>query len=214
MEERFLTPIEAREYFNISDVTLRKWCKEGKIESIRPGQTEYSHRRYKVSIPTAQPAKPIKPTSREKICYARVSSRDQKEDLERQVQLLQSRYPTHRIVKDIGSGLNFKRKGLKAVLDAAIAGDIEELVVTTRDRLCRFGFELFEQIIDKYNGKILVLNDRDSTPNGEFVEDVISVITVFAARLHGRRSHRTKRIQHQELEENGSGTGEVQIDAV
>ena len=158
--EKFLTPKEARKHFNVSDNTLRKWHKEGKIEVVRPGKSKSSHRRYKIIIPENKPQQ----STRQKICYARVSNREQKKDLERQVSLLKTKYPNHRIIKDIGSGLDFKRKGLKTLLDESIKGNIQELVITNKDRLCRFGFELFQQIISTNNGEILVLYNREHPP--------------------------------------------------
>ena len=170
----FVTPEKARRHFNVSDNTLRKWDLEGKIETIRVGK----HRRYKITTPN-------KSITREKVCYARVSSYDQKEDLERQVSVLQSKYPGYRIIKDIGSGLNFKRKGFNSILESAIRGHIEEVIITNRDRLCRFGLELFETILRINNGKIVVLYDEDKSPDQELTEDVLSIITVFSAKLYG-----------------------------
>ena len=128
-----------------------------------------------------------------KICYCRVSTPSQKEDLERQVEYFQAEFPNHEIIKDTGSGLNFKRKGFNAILDSAIRGDISEVVVTHKDRLCRFGFELIERVIASGNGKILVLNQEKTSPEKELVDDLLSIITVFSARLYGLRSHQLKR---------------------
>jgi len=186
MLTNFVTPEKARRHFKVSDNTLRKWDSEGKIETIRVG----SHRRYRIEDPN-----PVK-LRREKICYARVSSFDQKEDLERQISFLVSKYPGYRIIKDIGSGLNFKRKGFNSLLESAIKGNIEEIIVTNKDRLCRFGFELIESVLRINNGKIVVLYDEDKTPDKELTEDVLSIITVFSAKLYGRRSRRNKRVEN------------------
>jgi predicted site-specific integrase-resolvase len=123
-----------------------------------------------------------------------VSSHGQKEDLERQIEYFSTKFPNHIIIKDIGSGLNFKRKGFNSILDFAIKGDIQEVVVTHKDRLCRFGFELIERIITEYsNGKIVVLNQKKTSPEKELVDDLISVVTVFSSRLYGLRSHSIKK---------------------
>ena len=184
-EFKFVTPEEARRHYDVTNNTLRKWDKEGKIETIRVG----THRRYKIEVKPQTSNN----SNREKICYARVSSYDQKEDLERQINTLKDRFVGYRVVKDIGSGLNFKRKGFNAVLESAVKGNIEEIVVTNRDRLCRFGFELLESILKINNGRIVVLYDEDKSPDQELVEDVLSIITVFSAKLYGRRSGRNKR---------------------
>ena len=115
-----------------------------------------------------------------------------KEDLERQVEFFRCKYPNHEIIKDIGSGLNFKRKGFNSILDFAFKGDIGEVVVTHKDRLCRFGFELVLRIIESTNGKILVLDKEETSPEKELVNDILSIITVFSFRLYGLRSHAIK----------------------
>ena len=94
---------------------------------------------------------------KKKICYARVSSEKQKEDLDRQCEYLRQKCPDHELIKDIGSGLNWKRKGFTSILERSYQRDIEEVVVTHKDRLCRFAFELVEWIFSKHDTKIVVL---------------------------------------------------------
>jgi predicted site-specific integrase-resolvase len=124
--------------------------------------------------------------------------------LERQVEYFRCKYPDYEIVKDIGSGLNFKRKGFNTILDSAIKGDIGEVVVTHKDRLCRFGFELVLRIIESTNGKILVLDKEETSPEKELVNDILSIITVFSSRLYGLRSHSIKN----KIREATSGSSE------
>jgi predicted site-specific integrase-resolvase len=133
-----------------------------------------------------------KQNNKRNICYCRVSTSSQKEDLERQVEYFRCKYPDYEIVKDIGSGINFKRKGFNSILDSAFKGDIGEIVVTHRDRLCRFGFELVLRIIESTNGKILVLDKEETSPEKELVNDILSIITVFSSRLYGLRSNSIK----------------------
>jgi len=111
-----------------------------------------------------------KDNNKRNICYCRVSTSSQKEDLERQVEYFRCKYPDYEIVKDIGSGLNFKRKGFNTILDSAFKG---EIVVTHKDRLCRFGFELVLRIIESTNGKILVLDKEETSPEKELVNDIL-----------------------------------------
>lgn len=191
-EKDLLTPKEAAELLNIQQQTLIRWSKEGNIKSIR---TKGGHRRYlRSDIFETEETNSIKEnqTSRRKICYCRVSTREQKKDLERQEKFFRLKYPNHEIISDYGSGLNFKKKGLETILDGAIKGDIEEIVVTYKDRLCRFGFELIERIISRQGGKIVVLNREKTSPQEELVNDLISIITVFSSRVHGLRSHELK----------------------
>jgi len=192
--EKFLPPGQAAKLLNVTVRTLYNWETTGKIKCIR---TNGNHRRYIMSsIPdfknlTIEEAeeKETAHNLKRKICYCRVSTTSQKEDMERQVEYFRREYPDHEIIKDIGSGLNFKRKGFNSILDSAIEGNIKEIVVTHKDRLCRFGFELFETVLEKSNGRIVVLNHEKTSPEKELVDDLISIVTVFSSRLYGLRSH-------------------------
>ena len=126
-----------------------------------------------------------------KICYCRVSSRKQSEDLQRQIEYMKRKYPTHKIISDIGSGLNYKRKGLSNIIDLAITGQISELVIAYKDRLVRFGYEILEDIIQKYsNGKIIITNKKEEqTPTEELVKDVISIMNIYVAKINGLRKY-------------------------
>ena len=124
-----------------------------------------------------------KQITKRNICYCRVSTSSQKEDLERQVEYFRCNYPNHEIIKDIGSGLNFKRKGFKNILDSAFKGDIGEIVITNEDRLCIFGFELVLRIIESTNGKILVLDKEKISQEKELDDEILSIITIFSSRL-------------------------------
>jgi excisionase family DNA binding protein len=130
--------------------------------------------------------------TRRKVCYCRVSSKKQKEDLYRQIELMKELYPTHDIISDIGSGLNMKREGLKNILDYAIEGEIEEVVITYKDRLMRFGYELVEHIINKYSeGKIIIINaTEEKTVTEEISEDLMAIMNVYVAKINGLRRHK------------------------
>jgi predicted site-specific integrase-resolvase len=160
--------------------TLRSWAKTGKIDFVLApsGQRLYDV----LSI--------IKRSSgKQKIVYARVSSKSQKDDLQSQIEFLKTRYPEHRLITDIGSGLNFKRRGLLSLLDAVMSGQVEELVVCHRDRLARFGFDLIDAIASKNNCKIVVLDNARLSPEEELTRDLISIIHVFSCRLYGLRKY-------------------------
>jgi len=133
------------------------------------------------------------------ICYVRVSSHDQKDDLERQIKYMKKHYSKHRIIRDISSGVNMNRQGLNTILDLAIQGRIGQLVVMHKDRLTRFGFELIERILKKYsNGEIIIVNNTyKKEPKEELVEDVLAIMDVFAAKNSGmRKYHKLQNIQN------------------
>lgn len=201
-DEQLCLPSEACKVLGITTRTLYNWSHSGKIESVK---TAGGHGRYRWSDVYAlkngsktqdkqdksrQSSSPKILRQRRCICYCRVSSYSQKSDLDRQVEFFRASFPTHEIIRDIGSGLNSKRKGFLSLLDASITGDIQEIVVTHKDRLCRFDFELFERIVTKFsNGRILVLDRTETSPEQELVNDLLAIVTVFSARLHGLRSH-------------------------
>jgi putative resolvase len=162
--------------------TLRKYANEGKIETIR---TPYNQRMFNCESFLAIP------TNNKIVLYCRVSSSKQRKDLDSQIASLVSLYPQAEVVKDIGSGLNYKRKGLKAILERASSPDKFTLVVAHKDRLARFGVELIEHMLDLNGCKLLVLNDdvQKSDPNFELTEDLLAIIHIFSCRLYGQRRY-------------------------
>lgn len=178
----FIPSRKAAKFLGVHPNTLRAWANDGKIQHIR---NPAGQRLYDVESFTD-----IK--QKEKVCYCRVSSTKQKDDLERQVKFMRERYPNHRIIEDIGSGINFKRKGLIALLEQIDRGEIEEVLVAHRDRLARFGFEFIRWFIEKHGGKLLVLDNVTLSPHEELVSDITSIIHVFSCRLHGLRKYSRK----------------------
>lgn len=148
------------------------------------------------STSASAPSSSEKEKERFSACYARVSSAKQHDDLERQCAYLQQHYPEHRLYRDTGSGLNFKRPQFLALLEQVHAGLVREIVVADKERLCRFGWELVEWILDKAGTRLVVhrppdwTSDTNDNPdvNHELSDDIISVITFFTARHYGQRS--------------------------
>ena len=175
----YVSSKEARKYYKVSEETLRRWANKGKIKYEL---TEGGHRRYQIF-----PKKKVGL----KIIYARVSSRKQKEDLERQIKHLQEKFPGYKVIKDVASGLNFERKGIQRILDELFESNIQELVVFSKDRLCRFGFPLFEYMFGYFGAKLTVVeNEKNKTEHEELVEDMLAITTVFAAKIHSRRKYK------------------------
>lgn len=174
---------KAVEFLGLHPNTLRKYADEGKIKSIK---NEAGQRLYDVESYQRDAIEPAL------ICYCRVSSAKQRDDLQRQVDFMLSRYPAAEIIKDIGSGLNFKRKGLQALLVRLMRGDKLTVVVACRDRLCRFGFELFEFMVKQNGGQILVLDQAVHCPETELTADLLAILHVFSCRMHSLRSYSKK----------------------
>lgn len=179
----------AAKFYNVSDTSLRKWADDGKIEYK---ETAGGHRRYKLGSVDGEIEEEDEDV-RKSIIYARVSSFKQKNDLEHQIEMLRALYPEHDLITDIGSGLNYSRKGLKKILDQVLAGNIKEVVVAYKDRFMRFGYEFVEEIFSRFNTQLICVESKEeSSDEQELAEDIIAITTFFSARYHGRRSYTDK----------------------
>lgn len=139
--------------------------------------------------------KEFEKSEKENFIYCRVSTRKQMDDLSRQVESFSKpEYVSYTIIKDIGSGINFKRKGLSKILDTCLQKTIGTVVVAHKDRLSRFGFDLIEQVINKAGGSIKVLDNTDNNKSREqeLSEDLLSIIHIFNCRSMGTRRYKTK----------------------
>lgn len=178
-----IRPKDFAQQLGVSTGTLRRWERNGHLSSIR---TFGNQRRFSPEL--------IHPLSgRRKYIYCRVSSSKQKDDLERQVKHLQQAFPTHDVISDVGSGLNFKRKGLLRMVDEVVRGDVEQIVVSHKDRLCRFAFELIEWLCNKHNTELLVQDQEIRSAAQELSEDLMAIVHVFSCRHHGMRRYAKKR---------------------
>ena len=161
--------------------TLRRWAKAGKIEHhVTPG----GQRRHDVDAHLYGHSKPVT------VACARVSSPRQRDDLERQVAFLWARFPDAEVGDDIGGGLNWKRRGLVALLERLREGAKLRLVVAHKNRLARFGFDLVAWFVEANGGEVVVLGHTDSSPERELVEDLPAVVHSFSCRLPGLRRYR------------------------
>ena len=186
---------KAVERLGLHPNTLRRYADQGKIQIIKneAGQRLYNVESYIRGATCAS-----------LICYCRVSSSKQKDDLQRQIQYMQSLYPEAEIVKDIGSGLNFQRKGLRSILDRLLRGDKLKIIVACRDRLCRFGFELIQYMVEQNGGEILVLDHTVHCPETELTTDLLSIIHVFSCRMRGLRKYGKKIKEDKDLPNSNS----------
>ena len=186
---------KAAERLGLHPQTLRRYAAEGKIPYYRNAGGQ---RLYDVDAYLRGRAAPAV------VCYCRVSSAKQRGDLQRQVEQMRGLYPDAEIVSDIAGGLNWRRKGLRAILERLHRGDKLEVVVAHRDRLARFGFELIEWLVEQNGGSIVVLNQPDASPESELTEDLLAVLHTFSCRMHGLRRYRTAIAQDPGLSEHSS----------
>lgn len=186
---------KAAKELGVSQDTLRRWERAGKITSER---TLRGHRRYDLSKLTGIAPRKVSsqlPT----LAYARVSSNDQKEDLDRQALVLENFCSAngwiYEIIQDLGSGLNFQKRGLKRLIQKICSGKIERLVLTHKDRLLRFGAELIFALCEEFGIEVVVMNKSEATRfEDDLVQDVLEIITVFSARLYGARSRKNQKL--------------------
>ena len=191
---KLLSISEAAKLKGVSTSTLRRWEAEGKLI---PQRTANGHRRYELSELLG-----IKKELSYTIGYARTSSHDQKKDLERQIEVLElfcaQQGWQYEIIKDLGSGINYNKRGLQKLIRLIVDNKVERLVLTQKDRLLRFGGELIFSLCEHF-GTEVVINNRteDSSYEEDLAQDVLEIITVFSARLYGSRSHKNKKIIEQ-----------------
>ena len=184
---QFVKISKAAEFFNVSHRTIYRWRDNNQIVWKLTPSGQYVYKISELQTTTSSN------TTRSKFIYVRVSSRKQVDDLQRQRHFLQSKFPSHSIISDIGSGLNFKRRGLLQLLQLVMSSSVEEIVVSSKDRLCRFGFELIEWLCHQHDTKIVVLESLENTnTEQQFVNDVLSIIQIYTCKWNGKRRYTTK----------------------
>ena len=176
--------------------TLRNWDKEGKLKPSYIKSNGYRYYSEDSILSYTQERKTKKDLNI--IGYARVSSKKQSDDLDRQVNnlklYLDNKYQTYEIITDIGSGINYTKKGLQLLIEKINKKEVDIIVVLYKDRLLRFGFELIEYFARINNVKIEVLDKVNKTQDEELVEDLIQIITVFSCKIQGKRKNKTKEL--------------------
>lgn len=190
---RFVKIGEAARILGVSIQTLRRWEALGELIPDRKtkGKTRYYDADKLLGLKNIE--------GDVTIAYARVSSHDQKQDLVRQAKLLDdyctSHGWTHEVIQDLGSGMNYQKKGLKRLLDHILERKIRRLVITHKDRLLRFGAELVFALCEARQIEVVIINQGDDVSfEEELAKDVLEIITVFSARLYGARSHKNKKL--------------------
>ena len=147
----------------------------------------------------------VKPKNRITIGYCRVSSQKQKDDLERQIEnvrtYLIAKGQPFEIISDIGSGINYKKKGLQELIKRISQNQVEKVVVLYKDRLLRFGFELIEYIASLYNCEIEIIDNTEKSEHQELVEDLVQIITIFSCKLQGKRANKAKKLVEELIQE-------------
>ena len=188
----------------VSAQTLRNGDKKVKLH---PHHTSSNGYRY-YSHEQLNQVMNVKPNlDRIVIGYCRVSSNKQKDDLERQIEnmklYLTAQGKPFEIISDIGSGINYKKKGLKELMKRISQNKVDKVVVFYKDRLLRFGFELVEYIANLYDCDIEIIDHTEKTEQQEFVEDLVQIITVFSCKLQGKRANKARKLVKELIDDGG-----------
>lgn len=188
--------------------TLRDWHKKSSFipHHITDGGTRYYSQE---QLNHFLGLKGIETKTKKVIGYCRVSSHKQRDDLERQIDnvktyMIAKGYQFD-VITDIGSGINYNKKGLNQLIDMITNSGVEKVVILYKDRLLRFGFEIIENLCNKYGTTIEIIDNTEKTEEQELVEDLIQIVTVFSCRLQGKRANKAKKMIKELLEDD---TGE------
>ena len=193
---KYYSTKKVTEILGVTAQTLRNWDKEGKLKPSYVKSNGYRYYSEESILSYTQERKTKKNLN--VVGYARVSSKKQSDDLERQINNLNtyisSKYDSFDIITDIGSGINYNKPGLKKLIEKINKKEVDLIIVLYKDRLLRFGFELVEYFAELNNVKIEILDKIDKNQDEELVEDLVQIISVFSCKIQGKRKTKTKQL--------------------
>ena len=194
-------PKDFAELLGVSVKTLQRWDRDGILKANRTptDRRYYTYGQY-LQFKGIQTENDI----RDVVIYARVSTRNQKDDLKNQVEFLKQFCNSKGIIvnqciEDFGSGLDYNRKKWNKLLEEVMENKIKTIVISNKDRFIRFGFDWFEKFCENFNTKIVVVNNEIFSPNEELVQDIISILHVFSCRLYGLRKYKNQIKKDEEI---------------
>ena len=206
MQEIYLSIHKVAKIIGVTPQTLRQWDSTGYFVPEQRRSNGYRYYSKEQVDKFVEQFNTIKNKNRINIGYCRVSTSKQKDDLLRQCEnvelFLKTLNHPYQIIKDIGSGINYNKKGLLELLELICKNKVDTVYVLYKDRLVRFGFELIKYVAELHNTQIVILDSEDKTKEQELVEDLLQIITVFSCRLHGKRASKTKQIMEQLIDLN------------
>ena len=213
--QKFIPIREANKLTGLQPATLRMWADQNKVKSYKTPTGQRMFDKQNLLQLTCRQDDPQEKINN-KVIYCRISSKKQSDDLERQIEYCRSKYPDHELLSDIALGINFKRKSLQTILERAMQGNLKELVVAHKDRLCRFGFDLLENVFKLSNTKLIILNqDNDCTKPSteqELAEDLLSIVHIYSCRQMGKRRYNRKKPEDQKDQTEDESESEKETD--
>lgn len=187
-------PKDFAELLGVSVKTLQRWDRDGILKANRTptNRRYYTYDQY-LQFRGIQTENDI----RDVVIYARVSTRNQKDDLKNQVEFLKQFCNSKgmivsQCIEEFGSGLNYNRKKWNKLLEEVMENKIKIIVISNKDRFIRFGYDWFEKFCERFHTKIIIVNNEALSPNEEFVQDIISILHVFSCRLYGLRKYKNQ----------------------
>ena len=187
-------PKDFAELLGVSVKTLQRWDRDGILKANR---TPTDRRYYTYDQYLQFKGIKIENDIRDVVIYARVSTKNQKDDLQNQVEFLKQfcnvkGIIVNQCIEDFGSGLNYNRKKWNKLLEEVMENKIKTIVISSKDRFIRFGYDWFEKFCEKFNTKIIIVNNEALSPNEELVQDIISILDIFSCRLYGLRKYKNQ----------------------
>lgn len=187
-------PKDFAELLGVSVKTLQRWDRE---EILKANRTPTNRRYYTYDQYLQFKGIQTENDLRDTVIYARVSTKNQKEDLNNQVEFLKQfanakGIIVNQCIEDFGSGLNYNRKKWNQLLEEVMEQKIKTIIISSKDRFIRFGYDWFEKFCMKFNTSIIVVNNESLSPNEELVQDIISILHVFSCRLYGLRKYKNQ----------------------
>ena len=194
-------PKDFAELLGVSVKTLQRWDRDGVLKANRTptDRRYYTYAQY-LQFKGIQTENDI----RDIVIYARVSTRNQKDDLKNQVEFLRQfcnakGIIVNQCIEDFGSGLNYNRKKWNKLLEEVMENKIKTIVISSKDRFIRFGYDWFEKFCEKFNTQIIIVNNETLSLNEELVQDIISILHVFSCRLYGLRKYKNQIKEDEEI---------------
>ena len=187
-------PKDFAELLGVSVKTLQRWDREGILKANRTptDRRYYTYDQY-LKFKGIQTENDI----RDIVIYARVSTRNQKDDLKNQVEFLKQFCNSkgmivNQCIEDIGSDLDYNRKKWNKLLEDIMENKVKTIVISNKDRFVRFGYDWFEKLCEKFNTQIIIVNNETFSPNKELVEDIVSILDMFSSELYGLRKYKNQ----------------------
>ena len=204
MNTSSITNYKLKDFAELLGVSVKTLQRQDRDGILKANRTPTDRRYYTYDQYLQFKGIQTKNDRRDIVIYARVSTRNQKDDLQNQVDFLKQfcnakGMIVNQCIEDFGSGLNYNRKKWNTLLEEVMENKIKTIVISSKDRFIRFGYDWFEKFCEKFNTKIIIVNNETLSPKEELVQDIISILHVFSCRLYGLRKYKNQIKEDEEI---------------